>query len=143
MCYLCLLFYCFYLCVFFFFFFSSRRRHTRCALVTGVQTCALPILCYLQSKGSAAAEQVATDNAAFALQGASIAERSPLDCATWIVVAPITRAHLPPTRSSRRRRYAALASLPPARFTSVRRSDETKALNWPRRVWVVRRLQKS
>src|SRR3546814_8384243 len=29
---------------FFCFFFSSRRRHTRCALVTGVQTCALPIL---------------------------------------------------------------------------------------------------
>src|SRR3546814_1139263 len=27
------------------FFFSSRRRQTRCALVTGVQTCALPILC--------------------------------------------------------------------------------------------------
>src|SRR3546814_6741181 len=33
-----------YLCeVYYFFFFSSRRRHTRCALVTGVQTCALPI----------------------------------------------------------------------------------------------------
>src|SRR3546814_16848787 len=29
---------------FFYFFFSIRRRHTRCALVTGVQTCALPIL---------------------------------------------------------------------------------------------------
>src|SRR3546814_7405219 len=29
--------------VVFYFFFSSRRRHTRCALVTGVQTCALPI----------------------------------------------------------------------------------------------------
>src|SRR3546814_18375165 len=28
---------------FYIFFFSSRRRHTRCALVTGVQTCALPI----------------------------------------------------------------------------------------------------
>src|SRR3546814_7398255 len=28
------------------FFFSSRRRHTRCALVTGVQTCALPICLY-------------------------------------------------------------------------------------------------
>src|SRR3546814_9998829 len=27
----------------FFLFVSSRRRHTRCALVTGVQTCALPI----------------------------------------------------------------------------------------------------
>src|SRR3546814_631923 len=32
-----------FLVLFFFFFFSSRRRHTRCALVTGVQTCALPI----------------------------------------------------------------------------------------------------
>src|SRR3546814_21102382 len=32
-----------YVCFFFVFFFSSRRRHTRCALVTGVQTCALPI----------------------------------------------------------------------------------------------------
>src|SRR3546814_5604962 len=30
-------------CTYAFFFFSSRRRHTRCALVTGVQTCALPI----------------------------------------------------------------------------------------------------
>src|SRR3546814_21026684 len=32
--------------VLFLFFFSSRRRHTRCALVTGVQTCALPISDY-------------------------------------------------------------------------------------------------
>src|SRR3546814_8361841 len=36
-----------YVCLYFYlclcFFFSSRRRHTRCALVTGVQTCALPI----------------------------------------------------------------------------------------------------
>src|SRR3546814_21094676 len=31
------------MCSFGSFFFSSRRRHTRCALVTGVQTCALPI----------------------------------------------------------------------------------------------------
>src|SRR3546814_14891046 len=30
-------------CCVWLFFFSSRRRHTRCALVTGVQTCALPI----------------------------------------------------------------------------------------------------
>src|SRR3546814_7490640 len=28
---------------FVFFFFASRRRHTKCAVVTGVQTCALPI----------------------------------------------------------------------------------------------------
>src|SRR3546814_1617822 len=32
-----------YMMVSLWFFFSSRRRHTRCALVTGVQTCALPI----------------------------------------------------------------------------------------------------
>src|SRR3546814_4198985 len=37
------LFLCSGLCSLYFFFFSSRRRHTRCALVTGVQTCALPI----------------------------------------------------------------------------------------------------
>src|SRR3546814_9871522 len=33
-----------------FFFFSSRRRHTICALVTGVQTCALPICSGCRSK---------------------------------------------------------------------------------------------
>src|SRR3546814_14460086 len=42
----------------FVFFFSSRRRHTRCALVTGVQTCALPIFPYTERKrlGSAGHE---------------------------------------------------------------------------------------
>src|SRR3546814_8177440 len=33
-------------------FFSSRRRHTRCALVTGVQTCALPIYPTAGSEGT-------------------------------------------------------------------------------------------
>src|SRR3546814_19012216 len=33
------------------FFFSSRRRHTRCALVTGVQTCALPISASISAVG--------------------------------------------------------------------------------------------
>src|SRR3546814_4994091 len=33
------------------FFFSSRRRHTICALVTGVQTCALPIFGELRLGG--------------------------------------------------------------------------------------------
>src|SRR3546814_15256917 len=36
------------------FFFSSRRRHTRCALVTGVQTCALPI-CSVYATGLSSA----------------------------------------------------------------------------------------
>src|SRR3546814_5794514 len=52
LCVFCKSFYCilsvgyyfiFYVDVVCCFFFSSRRRHTRCALVTGVQTCALPI----------------------------------------------------------------------------------------------------
>src|SRR3546814_3425607 len=44
-----------------FFFFSSRRRHTRCALVTGVQTCALPIFLTLDgSTGEVMAGEVPT-----------------------------------------------------------------------------------
>src|SRR3546814_5144544 len=39
---------------FVYFFFSSRRRHTRCALVTGVQTCALPIYAETRAKCRAA-----------------------------------------------------------------------------------------
>src|SRR3546814_16743434 len=35
------------------FFFSSRRRHTSCALVTGVQTCALPIFLINDQRGFA------------------------------------------------------------------------------------------
>src|SRR3546814_2810892 len=42
------------------FFFSSRRRHTRCALVTGVQTCALPI-----SSAQAAREIAAKESLTF------------------------------------------------------------------------------
>src|SRR3546814_4699014 len=44
----------------FFFFFSSRRRHTRCALVTGVQTCALPILAQESTIGTREGEIVVT-----------------------------------------------------------------------------------
>src|SRR3546814_12662157 len=42
-------------CYCFMFFFSSRRRHTRCALVTGVQTCALPIFARNRRQGRHAA----------------------------------------------------------------------------------------
>src|SRR3546814_6917974 len=41
--YLCRIMFVFMIDFVYYFFFSSRRRHTRCALVTGVQTCALPI----------------------------------------------------------------------------------------------------
>src|SRR3546814_1328488 len=56
------------LCLFFYFFFSSRRRHTRCALVTGVQTCALPIFFIIFhdcGHGSYFASQRANDIAGF------------------------------------------------------------------------------
>src|SRR3546814_10115775 len=42
------------------FFFSSRRRHTRCALVTGVQTCALPISPTRRPSAPALPESAAT-----------------------------------------------------------------------------------
>src|SRR3546814_3560566 len=43
------------------FFFSSRRRHTRCALVTGVQTCALPIWAREEEVAASAAEAAARE----------------------------------------------------------------------------------
>src|SRR3546814_7766486 len=45
-------------CLCLLFFFSSRRRHTRCALVTGVQTCALPICSTLKDLGIASLEAI-------------------------------------------------------------------------------------
>src|SRR3546814_9737470 len=41
------------------FFFSGRRRHTRCALVTGVQTCALPIFSVRLAQHDSSARKVA------------------------------------------------------------------------------------
>src|SRR3546814_3958173 len=48
------------------FFFSSRRRHTRCALVTGVQTCALPICAML------GVAREAWENAGLEVRGAAL-----------------------------------------------------------------------
>src|SRR3546814_7921789 len=53
-----LVFVLFSVLLFFIFFFSSRRRHTRCALVTGVQTCALPIWTAFPPQGLARATAV-------------------------------------------------------------------------------------
>src|SRR3546814_376243 len=67
-----------------FFFFSSRRRHTRCALVTGVQTCALPIYlaaiffaakARLINARSADAVQIFSDNLAERPHGKSLESR--------------------------------------------------------------------
>src|SRR3546814_7962872 len=56
-----------------FFFFSSRRRHTRCALVTGVQTCALPIWAQLTVIASA---MIAIASTVFAITIAAVAYAS-------------------------------------------------------------------
>src|SRR3546814_10901210 len=50
---------CYYMWCVCCFFFSSRRRHTRCALVTGVQTCALPI--YVAGTGFTVLDRVYAD----------------------------------------------------------------------------------
>src|SRR3546814_17882417 len=78
------------------FFFSSRRRHTRCALVTGVQTCALPI--------SAKVAAAASIRSAVRLTIASRAPSDPSRCATPRLMpldAPTTTAQRP--RSEERR----------------------------------------
>src|SRR3546814_4611130 len=51
----------------FYLFCSSRRRHTRCALVTGVQTCALPISGAIVNTGSITVE--GNDSAGIRLGG--------------------------------------------------------------------------
>src|SRR3546814_11337767 len=76
-------------CLFWCFFFSSRRRHTRCALVTGVQTCALPILRLLREKRHRRAEGL------FLAEGLRIATEAreagilPL----WLFLGPEGAAH--------------------------------------------------
>src|SRR3546814_8899613 len=63
------------------FFFSSRRRHTRCALVTGVQTCALPIYHFLARhpfRRDHAARRAA-DHSAVSLRGGDDRRRQRLD----------------------------------------------------------------
>src|SRR3546814_19712113 len=57
------------------FFFSSRRRHTRCALVTGVQTCALPI--YLEDRVDARQDARAAALDPHRLEIAGLLEREP------------------------------------------------------------------
>src|SRR3546814_3791442 len=51
----------------FFCFFSSRRRHTRCALVTGVQTCALPIYSLGHKAASRGTDRASRIDAALSL----------------------------------------------------------------------------
>src|SRR3546814_12530047 len=62
------------LIIWLFFFFSSRRRHTSCALVTGVQTCALPI--WRAQRDQKAVDAALADLKAAAKDGRNIMEPS-------------------------------------------------------------------
>src|SRR3546814_7362537 len=68
-------------CCLFFFFFSSRRRHTRCALVTGVQTCALPIFVFEGGAAIGIACDVAEEAQVAAMVDRAVAEYGRLDMA--------------------------------------------------------------
>src|SRR3546814_10546985 len=66
------------------FFVSSRRRHTRCALVTGVQTCALPIL--LDVQGLLAAAGVDASEAGRSREEAAEVEAAAARSATQLLL---------------------------------------------------------
>src|SRR3546814_3249321 len=79
-----------------FFFFSSRRRHTRCALVTGVQTCALPISPFREWPASISPEL----RAALAVEGAA-AIREAVMPAHAKLLAFLRDEYIPGARKSR------------------------------------------
>src|SRR3546814_15856442 len=89
-------------CCLCFFFFSSRRRHTRCALVTGVQTCALPISASITSvywPGAVAPSCARVKDILYA-PGARVAPVMPF--AGKVIARPAARHHWR-TRSEERR----------------------------------------
>src|SRR3546814_15636313 len=87
---------CHMLLLFVFFFFSSRRRHTRCALVTGVQTCALPICADIITEGL----DISIRIAAQLLDSSLVAYRlTPVP--QYLVAAPSYLADHSPIRSPR------------------------------------------
>src|SRR3546814_9498639 len=60
----------------YYFFFSSRRRHTSCALVTGVQTCALPIfsgVCFIMALRGLSSPETARQGNFFGMAGMVVA----------------------------------------------------------------------
>src|SRR3546814_16485109 len=61
------------------FYFSSRRRHTRCALVTGVQTCALPILSAWIKAGNALLDGVPARPRDLVRGGEAVALEAPVE----------------------------------------------------------------
>src|SRR3546814_3187276 len=76
---------------FLWFLFSSRRRHTRCALVTGVQTCALPIYDIFDPNNGGVQAQVALGDAALLDRAVAAAKQAQ---PAWAAVNPQRRARV-------------------------------------------------
>src|SRR3546814_11077674 len=93
-------------CIVILFFFSSRRRHTRCALVTGVQTCALPI-CHHHPQARP------VPDAPTAAQNRIAAARAP-------ALAPIRFQHRPRARTAQPSPRTKLLRSAPLRTAAIR-----------------------
>src|SRR3546814_1465986 len=117
------------------FFFSSRRRHTRCALVTGVQTCALPICAVEQAVAGERAQRAAEAEAFEAVNVArkrhgDLAQRAAA-VASRLAALEETLARLggdveenEATLAQAREEQAGLPDLNPAHQRADERSDE-------------------
>src|SRR3546814_12049628 len=88
----------------FLFVFSSRRRHTRCALVTGVQTCALPIS-QLVPSGNVSA--LATPIGNTAPKSIRLPKNTPR-AVTLSMTSLLSRAIAPPANGHGRRNFPCL-----------------------------------
>src|SRR3546814_3135993 len=111
----------------FFFFFSSRRRHTRCALVTGVQTCALPISRARRAKTKAIASATAsTQNGAQCPATALVHGHMPVarPCASGIAIVTAAASHSSSRAALAGVRTAAHAAHVAHAAMQVQRSEE-------------------
>src|SRR3546814_2051293 len=82
------------MCVVCLFLFSSKRRHTRCALVTGVQTCALPISNLAEDRQGIAAEPGADVSAALKrLKSHDIGVDQVMKLLDKALIVPVLTAH--------------------------------------------------
>src|SRR3546814_7793045 len=78
------------------FCFSSRRRHTRCALVTGVQTCALPISDVDEYAGDAGPAPASRDECVRALPHIVGLPLHRVGCGAWPAYAEAIPSHRAP-----------------------------------------------
>src|SRR3546814_6396773 len=100
------------------FFFSSRRRHTICALVTGVQTCALPISLPLRRRGAGRARSHREDLAPLLRSGRGVGVR---ECQVVAKSGALTRRCAPPSPATQERGWgASQIRAPPSPATQER-----------------------